>query len=219
MPLKVIGAGKGRTGTVSLKLALEKLGFGPCYHMSELMQNPQHWPTWERVFDEQPINWEDIYKDYLAAVDTPNDAFYRELAAFYPEAKLILTVRDPDSWYRSVSATVWSDEVQSRLLRGGPLAGVMTKLVAYYTKHTGLQIGPGRMPTREQAIADFTRHNDAVRREFSPERLLVYEAKQGWEPLCKFLNVPVPDAPFPRTNTTEEFQARMRDLPPQGLSR
>ena len=72
MPLKVLGVGKGRTGTVSLKLALERLGFGPCYHMSELMQNPQHWPIWERVFDEQPINWEDIYKDYLAAVDTPH---------------------------------------------------------------------------------------------------------------------------------------------------
>jgi len=212
MPLRVIGAGKGRTGTVSLKLALERLGFGPCYHMSELMQKPQHWPTWERVFDEQPINWEDIYKDYLAAVDTPTDAFYRDLAAFYPEAKLILTVRDPESWYRSVSATVWSDDVQSRLLRSGPAAGVMMKLVAYYARHTGLQLGPGKMPTREQAVTDFVQHNEAVRREFTSERLLVYEANQGWDPLCKFLNVPVPDAPFPHTNTTEEFQARIRDL-------
>jgi len=214
MALKVIGVGKGRTGTVSLKLALERLGFGPCYHMSELMRNPTHWPSWERAFEEQPINWEDIYKDYLAAVDTPTDVFCRELAAFYPKAKLILTVRDPESWYRSVSATVWSEEVQSRL-RGGPAAGVMMKLVAYYTKHTGLQLGSGKMPTREQAIADFIRHNEAVQREFPPERLLVYKANQGWEPLCRFLSVPVPDAPFPRANTTEEFQQRMRNLQSQ----
>jgi len=186
--------------------------------MSELMQNPQHWPTWERVFDEQPINWEDIYKDYLGAVDTPTDFFSSELAAFYPEAKLILTVRDADSWYRSTSATVWSDEVQSRIVRGGPAAALMMKLVAYHAKRTGLQFRPGKMPTREEAVADFIRHNEAVQREFPPERLLVYEVKQGWEPLCKFLNVPVPDIPFPRANTTEEFQARIRNLKLQGLS-
>lgn len=214
MPLKVIGAGEGRTGTVSLKLALEQLGFGPCYHMSDFVGTPSHWPAWERVFDNQPIDWDGIYKGYVAAVDTPSNAYYRELAAFYPQAKIILTVRDPESWYRSVMATVWSDAVQSALA-ASPLAGIIGKLTATVPERHfagSLVDGKWRAPNREDGIAGFIRYNETIKSVIPPERLLVYEVKEGWAPLCKFLNVPVPDTPFPRENSTEDFQRRM---PPQ----
>lgn len=105
--LKIIGAGVGRTGTLSLKVALEELGYGPCYHMSELLKTPQHLALWEAASRDEPIDWNAIFASYQSAVDWPVCSFYEELMQAYPQAKVILTVRDPESWYESASSTIF----------------------------------------------------------------------------------------------------------------
>jgi hypothetical protein len=95
MTLKVIGAGFGRTGTSSLKQALEDLGFGPCHHMTEVIAHPQQVPVWEAAMNGEPVEWEDVFHAYQSAVDWPSAAFYEPLMERYPDARVILTVRDP----------------------------------------------------------------------------------------------------------------------------
>jgi hypothetical protein len=193
MTLKVIGAGFGRTGTLSLKAALEQLGFGPCYHMVEVFKNPNAPQWWIDAADGKP-DWPKIFDGYNATVDWPNATFYAELADFYPDAKVILTERDPEAWYTSTQNTIFADATAP----GRP---------AMFRKVIGALFDQ-RMNEHDHVIAVFKRHNAEVRRRIAPERLLVYEVAQGWEPLCKFLGVPVPDAPMPRTNSTEEFVQR-----------
>jgi len=214
VPLKVIGAGMGRTGTTSLKMALEQLGFGPCYHMTELVRDAERWPLWEQLFEGKAVDWDALYAGYGSAVDTPTDTIYRALADHYPSAKVILTVRDPESWYRSVSTTVWSPAMQA-MLASGPMASLFAKFLAYYAERWEVPFGSGRMPSHEQAIARFNAHNAEVERIIPRKRLLVYEVKEGWAPLCAFLEVPVPDALFPRENTSESFHDRVRAMQQQ----
>lgn len=207
MPLEVIGAGQGRTGTHSLKLALERLGVGPCHHMSELIQHPEQVSGWEDVFEDRPVDWEEIFKGYRSAADAPTCFVYKELAERYPNAKLILTVRDPEAWWRSADATIMSGEL--RALQGAtshPMAR-LGPLIARFRARRGLSFM--REAGRDAAIAEFHRHNEEVQRVIPPERLLVYEVKQGWEPLCRFLGVDIPDTDFPHSNTTAEFRARV----------
>lgn len=214
MPLEVIGAGQGRTGTHSLKLALEQLGFGPCDHMSELIfQHPERFRLWERVFeDEEPVDWEEVFRGYRSTVDAPSVFVYRALAELYPKGKVILTVRDPESWWRSASETVHASRKFGQSAES-PINRLMARAEAYRKRHGGPPDFLGL--DHDAAIAAFNRHNEEVRRVISPERLLVFEVKQGWVPLCQFLNVPVPATPFPLTNTTEEFQAFTRSLAAQ----
>jgi hypothetical protein len=201
MPLEVIGAGFGRTGTLSLKLALEQLGFGPCHHMLEVLKNPESIAWWVDAADGAP-NWEKIFAGYRACVDWPAATFYHTLAQAYPEAKVILTERDSEAWFRSTQATIF------------PAAFPPDTPAAFdqmFRKVIGALFDQ-RIRDHDHVIGVFERHNAEVRRRIPPERLLVYEVSQGWEPLCTFLGVPVPDAPMPKTNTTEEFLARREAL-------
>ncbi len=210
MPLKVIGAGQGRTGTMSLKHALEELGFGPCHHMIELIGHPEQFRFWERIFDDEPVDFEEVYAGYNSAVDAPTCFIYRQLAERYPDAKVILTLRDPESWWRSAQATVMSERLRMQHDRAdNPMASMQRKLAGYLARRGQ---PAGRPSDHDGAIAQFERHNDEVRRMIPPERLLVYEVKQGWAPLCEFLRVPVPDTPFPHANTTKEFQERVHRM-------
>ena len=193
MGLSVIGAGLGRTGTMTMKLALEQLGFGPCHHMLEVIQNPPTAALWEAAADGAP-DWDALLGGYRAAVDWPSVAFYRDLADLHPEAKVILTVRDPDAWFRSTQATIFGFPTDGPPT---PFSTMLRKLMARFTSD---------LKDRDGVIAAFNAHNAEVRRVIAPGRLLVYEARQGWEPLCAFLGVPVPDAPMPHVNTTEDFQ-------------
>jgi len=207
MPLDVIGAGQGRTGTASLKLALEQLGFGPCHHMSEIIAHPEQALHWAKVFDDEPVDWEEVYRGYRSAVDAPTCWVYRALAERYPKAKVILTVRDPESWWYSAQATVMSVEVREGMQQTGhPMGQLRDKIAGFRARRRLSQ----RTSDHDDAIAEFHRHNDEVRRTIAPERLLTYNVKEGWEPLCEFLKVPVPRTPFPHTNTTQEFRARMQ---------
>lgn len=202
MPLQVIGAGFGRTGTLTLKIALEMLGFAPCHHMVEVLANPAQLPFWNRAADGEAVDWEEVYGAYRATVDWPGCHFYAELAERYPDAKVILSKRDPERWYESMRETILKSMAMTGLDSVGaiPHDHPMRFGGSIITQQTfGGDFG------RENVIAAFERHNADVARRIPPERLLVFEAAQGWEPLCAFLGVPVPDEPFPRTNSTDDF--------------
>ena len=199
MPLDVIGAGLGRTGTHSLKLALERLGFGPCHHMMELMGNDEQTRMWRAHVRGESPGWEALYSGYRSALDWPTAHYWRELSETYPDAKMLLTVRDPEKWHRSVVATIAKGMTSSN-----DPESIGVKLVAN-------QVFGGRIQDRDHAISVYEAHNAAVKAAFGPERLLIYEVSEGWEPLCAHLDVPVPDEPFPLTNTTADFRARFAD--------
>lgn len=203
MALRVIGAGFGRTGTLSLKNALEKLGFEKCYHMLEVFSHPNHAEMWLAATRGQQIDWDELFEGFAAAVDWPSCSFWREQMAFYPEAKVILSVRSPESWYESVRNTIYHgmtgptpDDPRAALQRQMARELVLDRTFG------------GRFEDREHAIRVFQEHNDLVKRTVPAERLLIFEAAQGWAPLCAFLGVPVPAEPYPKVNTTEEFRAR-----------
>ena len=199
MTLQVIGAGFGRTGTMSLKLALEQLGFGPCHHMIEVVGHPESVPLWLEAADGR-ADWDRIFKGYRAAVDWPTATFYKELADHYPDAKVILTERDPESWFRSTQATIFSFPVDPETT--DPWQQMVQRVVG--------GLFDLDMHNHDKVISVYKAHNARVREVIPPERLLVYEVAQGWEPLCRFLGVPVPASPMPKVNSSEEFQ---RNIP------
>ncbi|MDA0349867.1 MAG: hypothetical protein O3C43_14260 [Verrucomicrobia bacterium] len=202
MALKLIGAGLGRTGTGSLKLALEQLGLGRCYHMTEIMHNPEYIPNWIDAADGNP-DWETIYKDYGATVDYPGCTFYKELADHYPDAKVLLTVRDANKWFESTNETILSPKV-SDFIRNSPWGHMIQKTIWNTLDN--------RMQDRDFMVSYYKNRNQEVIDSFPPERLLVYEVKEGWAPLCEFLEVPIPDTDFPRINSREETKELFAQL-------
>ncbi len=197
MALNIIGSGLGRTGTKSLQTALNMLGLGPCHHMVEVFANPESVPLWIAAGQGRP-DWEAIFRDYRSAVDYPSAAYWRELAAFYPEARVIHTTRDPDQWFASTQSTIFAPG--GGALSPGTMEPFFESIVGGFREH---------IHDRAFMTDYFRRHDEAVRREIPAERLLVYQAGQGWEPLCAFLDVPVPAEPYPSENNTAEFQARV----------
>ena len=200
MSLEVIGAGFGRTGTESMKLALEQLGFGPCHHMKEVLANPEQLEIWRAIARGDPPDWEMAFADYGSAVDWPSAFFWEELSEVYPEAKIILTVRSPESWHKSMSNTIFKV-----LEASTDPDSIGLKLIAE-------RVFGGRFLDRDHAIAVYEKNNADVQAAFDDDRLLVYHLGDGWEPLCRFLDTPVPDTPFPRSNSTAEFNEMMKKL-------
>jgi hypothetical protein len=203
MALEVIGVGMPRTGTLSLKTALEELGFGPCHHMTELFAHPERWPLWNRIGDGEDIDWDDVFGSYRSVTDAPGVYFWRDLVRRYPGAKVVLTERDPERWYDSMAATIFSPE-HRQTLGATPVGALIGKLAqrAWPGRNSNLSQGA---PPRELMVQMFKAHNAAVRAEVPLERLLVYQVSEGWGPLCGFLGVRVPGASFPRLNSSEEF--------------
>jgi hypothetical protein len=199
MTLEVFSAGFGRTGTMSLKLALEELGFGPCHHMEEVLQNGEtQVPLWNAAYAGK-ADFERIFDGYRAAVDWPSAAYWRELATAYPDARVILSTRTPESWASSFGETILSvlsaPETWPEPAR--PWLEMVSDVVI------GRSLGGGT--SREELIAAFNAHEAAVKSGIPADRLLVFDVRQGWAPLCAFLGKPVPSSPFPRTNSKEEF--------------
>ena len=202
MTLKVIGVGYPRTGTASLKAALEQLGIGPCYHMSECIGKSGHWSQWQRAAEGEAVDWDEIFDGYAATTDAPGCQFYESLAAKYRDAKLVLTVRDHYQWFESTQATILSPTAVQRFAASPTgLNAMMHKL--------GWHPADASTHERDKMIARVTAHNEAVQRAITPTRLLVFEPRQGWKPLCEFLGLSVPDTPFPHINSTEDFQKMM----------
>jgi hypothetical protein len=204
MAIQLIGAGFGRTGTLSLKVALEQLGLAPCYHMTEVLAHPEHVPVWSDATDGKPVDWDALFAGYAATVDWPGCTFWRELAAQYPDAKVLLTLRNPESWYASAHETIY------QMWRNpAPPDPTLAAWHAMVTKLVGVQTFGGRFEDRAHAIGVYERHAESVKRAIPKERLLVYEVAQGWQPLCDFLDLPVPAGEFPRVNSREEFRAHL----------
>jgi sulfotransferase family protein len=211
MPLKVVGAGFGRTGTLSLKAALERLGVGPCYHMMEVFPRPEHVAMWHRLAFGHPINWDELFRGFHATVDWPSARWWREIAAHFPDAKVLLSVRDPEAWYKSMSDTI-AQPLREPSPDGAPeIVRLQSEMVR---KAILLETFDNRFEDKAHAIDVFNRHNQEVRDTIDPARLLTFDVREGWEPLCRFLEVPIPDEPFPRLNDTATTQAmiqRMRE--------
>jgi len=219
--VKVIGAGFGRTGTLSLKAALEELGFGPCYHMVELFENPEHVEFWDEAPDKvargEPVDWEVVFSGYEATVDWPGCFFYKELMQAYPDAKVLLSVRDPESWYDSAWSTIargprsGATPARSLFFRLAQLAvPSMRRVPSMVNKVISDGTFDGRFEDREYAVKVFVRHIDEVKERVPAEKLLVYEVREGWGPLCEFLGVEAPEKPFPHLNDREGFPKMMR---------
>lgn len=197
MALEVIGAGFGRTGTMSLKAALEQLGLGPCYHMVEcLPRGPAHWRKWVDAARGRP-NWDAIFDGFQSAVDFPACSSYKALAAHYSEARVVLTVRDPERWFESTQETIFAPH-WVEYLRTVEMGTFIQRTVNDYLQD--------RMHDRAHLIQRLREHNDEVRRSIPASRLLVFDVKEGWGPLCDFLEQPVPDRAFPHINDTQATQ-------------
>jgi len=210
MPLKVIGAGFGRTGTLSMKAALEQLGFAPCYHFIEVIEpragyNEGHRKAWvDFMKGAAPMDWEWLFERYDAVLDLPMCLFYRELMELYPDAKVLLTVRDADRWFASYSGLFRS----LGRMRLGALISPKLRTSLAIGKRVNARLGSTRID-REAWIDAFERHNREVIETVPEQRLLVYEVGQGWEPLCDFLELPVPSGDFPHLNEGEKLASRM----------
>jgi len=209
--IEIIGAGFGRNGTLSLKYALELLGFVKCYHMMEVGEHPDHVQIWRDAAAGRTVDWDSLYEGYRASVDWPGARFWQEQMAHYPQAKVILSERDPERWYQSVMSTIYPGSVARRKSADPaikPFSDMVFEVIWDGTFH-------GRMDDRDYVIGLYLAHNQKVRDTVPADKLLVYEASQGWEPLCSFLGCPVPAQPYPRVNSTEDFQHRVRELQAQ----
>ena len=205
MALQIIGAGFGRTGTLSLKLALERLGFSKCYHMAEVMAHPGHAELWLDAWrGDDP--WERMFEGYAAAVDWPAAAFWPRLMEFYPHAKVLLTVRDAERWYTSAANTIF------RSMQDGLRSPDSTRRERLRMAHEIIVEGTfgGDLDDKANAIAVYEANIARVHRDVPADRLIVFDPKDGWRPLCEALDAAVPDEPYPHVNTTGEFHERWR---------
>lgn len=201
MSLRVIGAGFGRTGTLSLKLALEQLGFAPCHHMEEVLKRPEQIAYWEAAAAGRPVDWRAVFDGFRAAVDWPSAHYWRELAAEFPDAKVILTTRPAEKWWASFSETIATilrmrGEITDPRVR--PVMEMANAIIAEQT------FG-GNLTDKDHAIAIYEQRARDVRDAIPVDRLLVFNVAEGWAPLCRFLGKPVQPGDFPRTNSTKEF--------------
>lgn len=205
--LRLVGAGLGRTGTASLKEALERLLGAPCYHMKEVFDHLDHVPLWHAAIRGDDIDWSRVLAGYAAIVDWPGAACWRSIAAAYPDALVLLSTRaDAETWHRSAEATILGDvpdEVKAAQPQLAPFGDMVGDMFAAFDPD---------WRDRDAALAAYDRHNAAVRAEVPADRLVEWQPGDGWDPLCAALGVPVPAEPFPHSNTTEEFRARNDEL-------
>ncbi len=215
--MRLIGAGLPRTGTLSQKVALEMLGLGPCYHMVNVLADLDEAHGWRRALDGE-VAWTELFDGFQATVDWPGSFFYRQLSDFYPEAKVLLSVRDPEAWERSMRDTIWGIFYGDILIRD--LSTARARIDAKWRGYIELMqemwhqsglIADGANTTSESMQAAMERFNAEVQDTIPSERLLVWSVNDGWEPLCEFLDLPVPETPFPHLNDSKGFADRVID--------
>lgn len=204
MTIQVVGAGVGRTGTHSLKLALEQLLGGTCHHMMEMFPSEEQKAGWTRAIDGEPVDWPELLADFTAIVDWPGASFWRELSAEFSDALVLLSSRPADGWYRSASNTIFAGI--------GPMADGGDPWMQAIVRMLGARFSD-QLDDADAMMAAFEAHNAAVRAEVPASRLLEWTPSDGWAPICDRLGLPVPAEPFPVTNTTDDFRA-MVGMPP-----
>jgi hypothetical protein len=214
--MKLIGAGLPRTGTLSQKIALEMLGLAPCYHMVNVLTDLDQTERWRQAL-QGDVSPAEIFEGFQATVDWPGSFFYRQLLDLYPDAKVLLSVRDGDAWARSMRDTIWGVIYGDCLIRHlsdarrtvDPQWGGYIDLMTEMWRRSGL-IQDAQTSAEEMATA-MERYHQEVQDIVPAERLLVWSVAEGWEPLCEFLELPVPEAPFPRVNDSAQFADRIID--------
>ena len=209
MALEVIGAGFGRTGTTSLKAALEQLGFSKCHHMEEVAKSGGQVRAWLAIAQGGEPDWDAIFDGFRASCDWPSCEYWEALLAHYPEAKVILTLRDPDRWYDSVARTIY------------PVSFIPPRWISWmipYVRRFHRMVFAivwdgrfqGRFEDRAFAIERYREHNERVKAKVPADRLLVFQPEDGWEPLCEFLGVPVPERSYPHLNQGDQVERMLR---------
>jgi hypothetical protein len=199
-PLRIIGAGLGRTGTASLQIALQQLLDGRCYHMIECFGHPEHVAIWHGAIKGEPTDWDALFEEYNAAVDWPACSFWRPLMEKYPDAPVLLSTRSSaETWWKSATNTILEAFRRDGIPGMEPWRDMATDMI-------GLHWSP--VDDADAAMAAYERHNAEVRAGVPADRLIDWQPGDGWEPICAALGVLVPDDPFPHTNTTQEFRLR-----------
>ena len=220
MALRIIGAGFPRTGTTTLKRSLEILGYSPTYHMKELLVNPDRLPLWLRLEETLDTDWDALYDGYEATVDFPGYPWYKEHMERYPDAKVILTIRDFEPWYKSAYSTIWQAGPQNlpqklammlKLLTTPRLRKVIKCIKFVKRVFWGKQF-QGKFEDKAFAEKVFYQHIEDVKAHVPADRLLVYDVRDGWGPLCKFLDKPEPKDPLPHLNKKENFKTMLAEL-------
>lgn len=202
MSLKLIGAGVGRTGTLSLRAALETLLGTPCYHMFEVREHPEHIPLWHAAARNEAVNWRALLGHYQAAVDWPASAFWPEISAAFPNAMVLLSSRPAEAWWKSASETIFP------ATQAAPDSEWRRMIDAMFASRFTTAIDD-----KTASIAAYDAHNRRVREQAAPARLVEWQPGDGWAPLCKALALPIPDLPFPHVNSTAEFREKVLKQP------
>jgi hypothetical protein len=200
--LRVVGAGLGRTGTLSLKHALERLLGAPCYHMLEVFGRPDDIPLWHRAVEGDLPDWNAFLSDYAAVVDWPACAFWRELSVAFPDAVVLLSSRDTEGWWESANNTIFQVSRRPRPAGEQTMSAQMDMVQDLFAKRF-----TENWTEEAAATAAYDAHNAEVRASVPAEKLVDWHPGDGWDPLCAALSLPVPDEPFPHLNTTADFRA------------
>ena len=219
MPLQIIGAGFGRTGTLSTYTALNELGF-PCYHMFEVIENKEnktHLDFWNQVANSpggQRHDWEQVFHKYTATVDNPGCCVWRELLQAYPQAKVLLTLhpRGPEAWYESTIDTIYFTESRWQFKFLSLFTPFAKKMRNMSSKLIWQRSHKGTMEDRKAALARYQEHIDEIKAAVPADKLLIFKVDQGWGPLCDFLGVEAPDKPFPNVNDRAEIKKTIADM-------
>lgn len=215
MSIQVIGAGMARTGTMSLKFALEELGYNKCHHMMEVMKDSANLVYWNEMHNKRTTDFEAMLKGYQAIVDFPGSLYYKELIQQYPDAKVILSVRDAEKWYLSCRNTIYQVpkgfEKFTLQIKGlfNPRIKNVLDVYDFATRAIWQNLFKNNFDDKDFAIKIYNDWTDEVKKTVPQQNLLIFEAKDGWEPLCKFLNKPIPTTAYPKLNDTAQFQQKI----------
>lgn len=216
MAMKIIGAGNGRTGTLSMKKALEYLGLGPTYHMYELFEHPERVHYWQEAYKKRNTDWNALFEGYQSSVDYPGFLLYREIYHHFPGSKVILTTRDPESWYESASKTIFTASPNMwqklKILTKLPFSKRMRQLMPVFAQVDYLWdvVFEGKLQDKDYMIKAFVDFENEVKANIPSEDLLIFNVGDGWQPLCEFLEMPAPSIPFPRANERDKFQENLQ---------
>ena len=220
MSIKIIGAGFPRTGTTTLKQALETLGYSKTYHFKDLIADPDRLKDWEELETKGHTNFAALFDGFVATVDFPGYPYYKILLEKYPDAKVILTKRKFEAWYESTRKTVWKAGPQTvpaklamllKMLFNQRLRQTFKCIKFMRATYLGKQFD-NKFASREHAEKVFYNHIAEVSEYVPKEQLLIYDVAEGWEPLCRFLSCPIPREPFPHLNKKEHFHAMVKGM-------
>jgi len=217
MSLSVIGTGLSRTGTTTLRKVLEELGFSPCYNSTELFIRPRGIEFWEGLEQGEEVDFENFFSNYNGIIGFPGYIFHQQLKAEYPDARVILSYREPEEWYEDISKTVF-ESVSSHVNKAYAeevrsfdpyLADCIERIHALQLRILEENYFEGRFADKDYAVQRYVEWNEGIKDIYSEDELLVYQVTEGWEPVCKFLGVPVPEGKeFPHLNHPKTFHNR-----------